>query len=136
MLHTSRQIVDNDEKWRGILRGLNATFHHQTVMGKQVEDYISEQAGIDLTRVYDQYLRDVRIPVLEYRVANGSLQYRWSNVVSGFDMPVEVTLAKDRYSVIRPTERWQSVKIDLASPADFKVDVNYYVTSKEVPPGS
>jgi aminopeptidase N len=135
MLHMIRQIVDNDEKWRGILRGLNQTFWHQTVTGKQVEDYISAQSGTDLSKVFDQYLRDVRIPVLEYRIADGSLQYRWSNVVSGFDMPVEVTLSKDTYGVIRPTERWQTVKIDLASPADFKVDVNYYVNSKALPQG-
>jgi len=57
MLHTVRQIVDDDEKWRAILRGLNQTFWHQTVMGKQVEDYISAHAGTDLTKVFDQYLR-------------------------------------------------------------------------------
>jgi aminopeptidase N len=54
MLHTIRQIIDDDEKWRGILRGLNATFRHQTVMGWQVENYISEHAGIDLSRVFQQ----------------------------------------------------------------------------------
>ena len=50
MLHTIRQLVNDDEKWRGILRGLNKTFWHQTVMGKQVEDYISAQAGMNLSR--------------------------------------------------------------------------------------
>jgi len=57
MLHTIRQLVNDDEKWRGILRGLNKTFWHQTVMGKQVEDYISAQAGMNLSKVFDQYLR-------------------------------------------------------------------------------
>ena len=50
MLHTIRQIVGDDEKWRGILRGLNKTFWHQTVMGKQIEDYISAQAGVNLSQ--------------------------------------------------------------------------------------
>ncbi|MDZ4329200.1 MAG: M1 family metallopeptidase, partial [Flavobacterium sp.] len=46
MLHTLRQIVNDDEKWRGILRGLNSTFYHQTVTTKQIEDYLSQQVGI------------------------------------------------------------------------------------------
>ena len=66
MLHTIRQIVDNDEKWRQILRGLNSTFYHQTVTTKQIEGYISQQAGIDLSTVFNQYLRDTRVPTLEY----------------------------------------------------------------------
>ena len=30
MLHTLRQIVNNDAKWRKVLRGLSAQFYHQT----------------------------------------------------------------------------------------------------------
>jgi aminopeptidase N len=45
LLHMLRQLVDDDEKWRGILRGLNTTFRHQTVAGAQVQEYISAQAG-------------------------------------------------------------------------------------------
>ena len=73
MLHTIRQIVNDDEKWRGILRGLNKTFWHQTVMGKQVEDYISAQAGVNLGKVFDQYLRTTKIPIFEYRIAGDTL---------------------------------------------------------------
>src|SRR5881398_782148 len=43
MLHTIRAIIDDDAKWRDILRGLSKTFYHQTVTGKQVEDYISRE---------------------------------------------------------------------------------------------
>ena len=135
MLHTIRQIVDNDEKWRGILVGLNRTFRHQTVMGKQIEDYISAQAGTNLGRVFDQYLRTTMIPTFEYRIAGDTLAYRWSTVVPGFDMPLEVMLNGSEYSVIRPTEAWQRVRVTLASPAELKVDPNYYVIPKQVPAG-
>ena len=132
MLHTIRQIVNNDEKWRGIMRGLGQTFWHQTVMGKQVEDYISRQSGIDLSKVFDQYLRTTMIPVLEYRIEGRDLRFRWANVVPGFDMPVRVTLSRGGLMFIRPTESWQGTAIDLASPSDFKVDVNFYVTARAV----
>ena len=61
MLHTIRQIINDDEKFRMILRGLNKTFYHKTVTGKQVEDYISKNAGIDLSKIFDEYLRTTKI---------------------------------------------------------------------------
>jgi aminopeptidase N len=134
MLHMIRQIVNDDEKWRGILRGLNKTFYHQTVTGKQIQDYISKEAGTDLSKVFEQYLATTKIPVLEYAVENGSLKYRWTNVVAGFTMPIKVRIAGDGYDWIKPTEQWQTAKFALTRPADFAVDVNFYVTAKSVAP--
>ena len=93
MLHTIRQIVNDDAHWRQILRGLNKTFYHQTVDGADIEKYLSDHAGRNLSKVFDQYLRDVRIPKLEYSFSKNSLKYRWTNVVPGFDMPVKIKLA-------------------------------------------
>jgi aminopeptidase N len=134
MLHTIRQIVGNDGAWRGILRGLNRTFRHQTVMGRQIEDYISRRAGTDLSRVFDQYLRATQVPVLEYRLEGKTLSYRWANVVAGFDMPVRVGLGGNRSKVIHPTESWQTTRVGSANPADLTVDPNYYVTSRNLTP--
>ncbi len=132
MLHTIRQIVNDDEKWRGILRGLNQAFWHQTVTGSQVQDYISKGAGTDLSRVFEQYLTTIKIPVLEYAVDGATVRFRWANVVPGFDMPVKVRLAGDGYDWVRPTERWQTAKFALPGAADFKVDVNFYVEGRNV----
>ena len=38
MLHMISQLVNNDEKWRQLLRGLNKEFWHQTVTTEQIED--------------------------------------------------------------------------------------------------
>ena len=132
MLHTIRQIVGDDEKWRGILRGLNATFRHQTVMGWQVEQYISAHAGVNLDKVFDEYLRTTKIPVLEYRIDGKTLSYRWSDVVPGFDMPVAVTLADGAFSVIHPTEAWQRTTLRLKDSSSFAVDPDYYVVPRDV----
>ena len=127
MLHTIRQLVDDDAKWRAILQGLNRTFWHQTVMGSQIEDYISREAGIDLRKVFDQYLRTTMVPTFEYTIVGDTLNYRWSNVVPGFDMPLKVTLDWPTLRLIRPTETWQRVKVKLPNPTDFRVDPNFYV---------
>jgi hypothetical protein len=79
--------------------------------------------------VFQQYLETSMIPVLEYRVENGTLSYRWTNVVPNFDMPVKVTLAPGTYTLIRPTTSWKTAPVTV-TPADFKVDENFYVTAR------
>jgi aminopeptidase N len=132
MLHTIRQLVDDDARWRGILRGLGKTFWHQTVSGKQVEEYISRQSGLNLSKVFDQYLRTTKIPVLEYKLVGPRLSYRWSNVVRGFAMPLKVTTAPDTFTWIRPTESWKTTTVKLSRPEDFRVDDNFYVVAKDL----
>jgi aminopeptidase N len=132
MLHTIRHIVNDDAKWRGILRGLNTTFRHQVVTGAQIEQYISRQSGTDLSTVFDQYLRTTKIPSLEYRVNGTTLSYRWANVVPGFGMPVRVTVGSGASRVIQPTTAWQTLSAPAGS--ELAVDENYYVTVKRVSP--
>ena len=131
MLHTIRQIVGDDEKWRAILRGLQAEFRHSTVMGSDVEQYIAREAGVGLAKVFDQYLRTTMVPALEYRVEGSTVSYRWADVVPGFDMPVEVTLSEEEFTRIHPTESWQTVPVDLADPADFRIDPDWYVIPRD-----
>src|SRR5260370_39113344 len=92
MLHTIRAIIDDDAKWRDILRGLNKTFYHQTVTGQQVQDYISREAAIDLRNVFAQYLSTTKIPVFEYRVEGSRLSYHWASVLPGFAMAIRVVI--------------------------------------------
>ena len=125
MMHTIRQVVNDDEKWRSILRGLNKDFWHQTVTTKQVESYISEHAGIDLSKVFDQYLRTVKIPVFNYKVDGNSLSFKWDQVVDGFDMPLRVSVnGKDVW--LKPTPTMQSKTFD--SPIQTVVPSrNFYI---------
>ncbi|MFV8323609.1 M1 family metallopeptidase [Flavobacterium sp. LB3P21] len=127
MLHTLRQIVNNDEKWRGILRGLNSTFYHQTVTTKQIEDYLSQQVGIDLSTVFNQYLRDTRIPTLEYFFKDNQLGYRWTNCVAGFNMPVKVTL-NGKEELLQPETEWKNVPSNNEN-SKLEIDKNFYVAS-------
>ena len=106
ILHTLRQLVEDDKKWRDMLRGLNKTFYHQTVTSKQVEDYLSEQKGADLSVFWDQYLRTTKIPKIEYKLNDNVLEYRYVNIIDGFDMPV-IAIVDDKEEWIFPTKDWQ-----------------------------
>ena len=132
MLHTIRQVVSDDDKWRNILRGLGHTFYHQTVTTQQIENYISTQAGVNLSKVFDEYLRSTRIPVFEYKIVDSTLSYRWTDVPQGFDMPVRVTLSDGAYGVLHPTRQVETATVHLSSPDVFHVDPNFYVFTSRV----
>jgi aminopeptidase N len=131
MLHTIRQIIHNDDTWRSILRGLNTTFRHQTVSGRDIEDYINTKSGINFDKVFAQYLMTTRIPNFEYDIENGALWYRWTNVVPGFDMPIRAHVVEGPDQVLHPTEKWKSMPLDI-SPSAFTVDQNFYVVPVKV----
>ena len=128
ILHTLRQIAKDDEKWRQILRGLNKEFYHQTVTSKQVEEYISDNIGFDLKYVFDQYLRDIRIPVLEYFIKDGELNFRWAETIDGFDMPIEV-IVDDNKKWIYPVNSWKKIT---SKKEYIEIDRDYYVYSKDL----
>ncbi|MCB0402981.1 MAG: M1 family metallopeptidase [Flavobacteriales bacterium] len=131
MLHTLRQLVENDSLWREVLTGLNKEFYHQTVNTKQVEDYMSKKTGKDLSAFFNQYLRSTSIPTLEYIRNDESLQFRYVNVVKDFDMPVRIFInGKEEW--IFPNKEWNSLNFETQIET-FEFDPNFYVEYKGLP---
>ena len=128
MLHTLRQIIDNDNKWRSILVGLNKDFYHQTVTTLQIENYIDKYFEIDLKPFFNQYLRTIKIPTLDYKLENNNLLYKWSNVVDGFSIPIKVFI-NSTSQWIRPTSRWKKLLSD-KNINSFSVDNNFYIETE------
>ena len=130
LLNTLRTVVDDDEAWRGVLRGMNAKFRHQTIGTEQMEDYMSEYLEIDLMGFFDQYLRDPRLPVLEYYRDGDQLHYCWSEVVDHFDMPLRLLGDGEVPFTVKPNAKeWQSVYYP---QSDLGIDENYYIEVREV----
>ncbi len=129
MIHTFRQLLDDDEKFRQILRGLNAQFRHQTVTSREIEDYMSKMSGIDLTEFFNQYLRTTQIPTLEYKIQGNQITYRWTNIVDKFDMPVKIS---DSDHWLFPNAEWRVETLDADTAENFKIDRNFYIYSQEV----
>jgi aminopeptidase N len=128
MLHTLRQIIDNDKKWRSILVGLNKDFYHQTVTTLQIENYIDKYFEIDLKPFFNQYLRTIKIPTLDYKLENNNLLYKWSNVIDGFSIPIKVFI-NSTSQWIRPTSRWKKLLSD-KNINSFSVDNNFYIETE------
>lgn len=125
MLHTIRYVINDDNKWLSILRGLNAEFWHQTVSTEQIESYIASKAGIDLSKVFDQYLRTTKIPLLKYKVDGKTLSFNYEKVVKGFAMPIRVSI-NGKEVTITPNEAMQT----LVFPEEiktFEANRNFYI---------
>ncbi|HWD86533.1 MAG TPA: M1 family metallopeptidase [Mucilaginibacter sp.] len=129
LLNMVRTIINDDEKWRSILRGLNKTFYHKTVTYDDIVNYICDQSGIDLKPVFDQYLHYRNLPILEFmKDRKGQLAVRWQSNVKGFNMPVRVRIKGGEYQFIKPTARFTPVTLEGATKDNIEVDTfNYYI---------
>ncbi len=107
MIHTIRVLMEDDQKFRAMLRDMNATFYHQTVTGQQIEDYISNYTGKDLHAFFNQYLRTTQIPIIRFRKNKGDIEYRYENIVANFDMPL---LLIEDGKWIFPSAEWQKLE--------------------------
>ena len=128
LLHTIRQLAKDDEIWRQTLRGLNKEFYHSTVTTEEIEEYISKSIGIDLSKVFDQYLRDYRVPILEYEIIDGILSYRWNNVIDGFNMPIEAEIDGVN-KFLFPSKEFKTFKM---KNSYINVDDDYYIFTKDL----
>lgn len=128
LLHTIRQVINDDEKFRQVLRGLNKDFYHQTVTSKQVEEYMSKKSGKDLSKIFDQYLRTTQIPTLELKADGDKIKFKWTNCINGFNMPVKLTNGQWLYA----TTTEQKIKLEGKDFSDVTVDPNFYIQIKKL----
>ncbi|MDP9042240.1 MAG: M1 family peptidase, partial [Bacteroidota bacterium] len=128
--HTIRQVINDDALFRRVMRGLNQNFYHQTVTALDIQNYINKISGINFTPVFNQYLRSVSIPVLEYKFEEKYLNYRWTNCNSDFSMPVKVDINGERW--LKPATEWKKEKMSKGATQILQVDKNFYVTEKNV----
>jgi aminopeptidase N len=130
MIHTIRQVINDDALFRRVMRGLNQNFYHQTVTALDIQNYINKISGINFTPVFNQYLRSVSIPVLEYKFDEKYISYRWTNCNSDFSMPVRVDINGERW--LKPATEWKKEKMPKSATQILQVDKNFYVTEKNV----
>ena len=126
MIHMLRQLTNDDSKWRNILRKINNNFYHRVVTSNEIEKFLSNEIGIDLKPIFNQYLRDTKIPVFEYKIRENKMHYRWTNVVENFNMPIEIIIDNSK-RWIYPTESW---KISNLNFQKIDIDKDYYVKAK------
>lgn len=130
MLHTLRQWVEDDRKWRKLLRGLNKKFYHKTVTTQEIEAYIANYTEKELSAFFNQYLRTTKIPMLEYEVEGNTITYRYSNIVDNFDMPVRIFIdGKEKWFF--PSSEWTTETFP-GDTSTLTIDPNFYIKTKKI----
>ena len=130
VLHMVKTTLDNDEKFRQLLRQLSRHFRYSTVTTAQVEHYISRRTETDFSSIFDQYLRSASVPVLEYKMTGTECAYRFTNCNQGFTMKVKTQWSEPQW--LYPTTQWQRVKVETSvMPGSLPVSPDFYVTVKK-----
>jgi hypothetical protein len=137
MLHSIRHAMNDDEKFRAMLRYLNKKFYHKTVTTEDIQKVVSEYFGSSVEKIFDQYLRTTQIPVLEYFVSadKTKLSYRYTNCVDGFNLPIAIATDKGSLFLGPESNKWNTKEIRGGDLSAYKLDTiekNYYVTVKQV----
>jgi len=128
LIHYVKQLFDNDENFFVALREMNKQFFHQIVTTKQIENFWSNQTGKDLSKLFDQYLRNTAIPILEVKKINQGIQYRWTNCIEGYNVPVRIILNNETIW-LNPHTAWQNTYIGKQLDSII-IDPNFYAGVK------
>jgi aminopeptidase N len=125
-LHTLRSVVNDDARWRRLLRAFYDNFKYQNIMTEDVVEFFSRTVEKDLTPIFDQYLRHAELPTLElsFREADGSVAYRWLATVKDFAMPVKVG-RPGQWQIIEPSTEWKTMSTPLKRD-EFEVAMDLY----------
>ena len=130
LVHYVRQLFDDDEKFRAALREMNKRFYHKITTSAEVEKFWSEQVGRDLAPLFDQYLRDVKVPTLEILKQGNKIKYRWSDCQANFNAPIRV-FVDGNATWLYPSNSWKEYK-PKNKDAELKPDLNFYVGYREL----
>jgi aminopeptidase N len=136
MLHTLRNVVNNDKIWFETLKGLAMKFKISNVSTQQIIDYFNEKTGKNLTPYFDMYLRTKHIPTLQYQLTTKSnntveLRYRYKDATDS--MPIKAGFGLQLYEVIMPTSEWQTKIFQKVEGNELRIATElFYVKAEKV----
>ena len=110
VLHTLRHIIDNDKVWFKILKDFAVDNAKKHVSTEDFMNYVIGATKENYQLIFYQYFYDHRTPTLEYFQKDDSLYFQWSNVVSGFAMPIDIDL-NGIEKRLYPTKSTKSIEI-------------------------
>ncbi|EKT3965912.1 M1 family metallopeptidase [Flavobacterium psychrophilum] len=131
MLNTIRSIINDDSKWWALLLKYSKTYRHKIIDTKTVIDFFNQEAGLNLTPVFNQYLRYVSIPRLEFRHSRtkNQFEYAWKTNEPNFEMPIDL-IFKNKKTRLIGTNKWQKVPFKMKNVLEIEVVKNkFYITT-------
>ncbi len=95
-LNTLRNYINDDIIWWDIVASLQKDYRHKNISTEDVLSLMNKKSGKNLKPIFDVYLRQGSLPEfnVEFVTQNKStlVKYNWSNVVEGFEIPINVKI--------------------------------------------
>ena len=120
LLNTLRHVINNDSKWWEILLKYSQTYRHKIIDTQTVISFFNQESGMNLTPIFDQYLRNVGIPLLDLKRKKNKFEYKWRTDVANFNMPIDIKL-KGKEIRLYPTNEWKKSDLKIKNINDVKV---------------
>lgn len=127
LLNTLRHVINNDEKWWKLILDYSTTFRHKIIDTETVISFFNKESGMDLTSIFNQYLRHTSIPKLEYKITKNRLEFKWKTDETNFFMPIDIKI-NGKSKRIYPVNAW--VKSDFKVKANDKIEIltdNFFI---------
>ena len=134
MLHTLRNIINNDIIWFDIIMGISNDFKYKNIDTQDIVDYINEKTNKDFSVFFNQYLRYSNIPEFEYKLQkegrNTILVCKW-NAIDNFNMPLLINTGKEDFWIY-PTNDFIEIDLGRFDRNSFKIrDDLFYIDIKK-----
>ena len=122
-LNSLRHIIQDDELWWEIIYEIaSKKFKIKNVDSKEIENFIDEKVELELAPIFDQYLRNAKIPALVYKMEKVAkkqhkVSLKWKTDVEDFEMPVKLSLGggEESWELISSKE-WRELEVFTKKP--------------------
>ena len=112
LLNTIKNIVNDDAKWWKMLLKYSETYRHKIIDTETVVNFFNTESGINLTPVFNQYLRYPAIPELVIKKNKKNFEYRWKTMEPNFNMPIDIVINKKEMRLY-PSNVFQKSKVKI-----------------------
>ena len=120
LLNTLRHVINNDELWWKIILKYSETFRHKIIDTETVVNFFNKESKMNLTPIFDQYLRYKKIPGLEIKVVKNKLEYQWKTDVADFKMPIDIKIDGKEIR-LEPTNKAKKSKFKIKNIDEVEV---------------
>jgi aminopeptidase N len=127
LLNTLRHVVNNDKKWWDLILKYSLTYKKQIIDTPTVIAFFNKETQLNLTPIFNAYLKHAAIPKLVTRVYNKAIEYKWQTPETNFEMPLDILINKQK-TRIYPTNYWKRLPTDIKNYGNIKpLTHNFYI---------
>ena len=120
LLNNLRHTINDDFRWWRILYKYCDFFRYKIIDTQMVIRFFNQESGMNLTPIFNQYLKHKELPVLEIKIVKKKLEYKWIANVENFDMPIDVKY-KDEIIRLKPTTKTQTAEFTIKKMKQLEV---------------